>query len=67
MIDVGTKTMTRSEQHLDKAIKMIKVAQEDAIKDFRIKKPTAYALYQVWKYFDEHEKERTCSQNGEEE
>ena len=50
--------MTRSEQYLEKAIKMLTIAQADAKKDFTIKKPTAYALYHVWKYFDAHENER---------
>ena len=28
---------------------------ELAKKDFRIQKPMAWALYQTWKWFDEHE------------
>ena len=48
--------MTNSEFKLGKAISMINIAYADANKDFTIKKPMAYALYHVWKYFDEHEK-----------
>ena len=50
--------MTRSEQKYQKAIKMI---QEEYIKSqavCSINKPMAYALYQVWKYFDSNEKSR---------
>lgn len=37
---------------------MIEIEYKKAIKDRHIQKPMAYALYQVWKRFDEREKPR---------
>lgn len=43
---------------LERAIYMLKVAYEKAFSNKIIRKPIAYALFQVWKYADKHEKER---------
>ena len=50
--------MTRSEHKYQKAIKML--AEEYRMSQTRVfvRKPMAYALYQVWKWFDENEKPR---------
>lgn len=43
---------------LNKAIKMLKDAYITGQTMVWVRKPMAYALYQVWKYFDEYEKPR---------
>lgn len=50
--------MTRSEQKYQKAIKMLAEEYHKAIVQVSVRKPMAYALYQVWRYFDQHEKSR---------
>lgn len=50
--------MTRSEQRYQKAIKMLAEEYRKSQASVSVKKPMAYALYQVWKYFDKHEKPR---------
>lgn len=50
--------MTRSEQRIQKATKMLEEEYRKALAQAWVGKPMAYALYQVWKYFDEHEKSR---------
>ena len=37
---------------------------EEAVKNPAIKKPIAWALYQVWKWADEHEKPREEVKDG---
>ena len=46
---------------LYEAIGRIMVEYDYAIKQDHIRKPLSYALYQVWKYFDEREKARECA------
>ena len=46
---------------LYEAIGRIMVEYEYAVKRKDIRKPLSYALYQVWKYFDEREKARKCT------
>ena len=55
--------MTRSEQRLSKAIKMLKEEYIRAQASVFVRKPMAYALYQVWKWFDANEKERINGSN----
>ena len=50
--------MTRSEQRMQKATKMLEEEYRKALAQVWVGKPMAYALYQVWKYFDTHEKSR---------
>ena len=50
--------MTRSEQKYQKAIKMLAEEYRKAMAQVSVRKPMAYALYQVWRYFDQHEKSR---------
>lgn len=50
--------MTRSEQRLQKAFKMLDTEYKKALASCYVRKPMAYALYQVWKYFTSHEKSR---------
>ncbi len=50
--------MTRSEQKYQKAIKMIREEYTKAQAACYVQKPMAYALYQVWKYYDSHEKSK---------
>ena len=50
--------VTRSKQKYQKAIKMLADEYRKAQTMAFVQKPMAYALYQVWKYFDEHEKPR---------
>ena len=50
--------MTRSEQKYQKAIKMLADEYRKAQTMAFVRKPMAYALYQVWKWFDENEKSR---------
>lgn len=50
--------MTRSEQRLQKAIKMLTEEYRKAQAATWVEKPMSYALYKVWKYFDAHEKSR---------
>lgn len=50
--------MTRSEQKYQKAIKMLMEEYRKAQAQAFVRKPMAYALYQVWKWFDENEKPR---------
>lgn len=47
--------------NLYEAIGRIMVEYEYAFKQEHIRKPLSYALYQVWKYFDEREKARECT------
>ncbi len=50
--------MTRSEQKYQKAIKMLQDEYVKAQASAFVRKPMAYALYQVWKYFNTKEKSR---------
>ena len=50
--------MTRSEHKFQKAIKMLAEEYRRSQALVFVRKPMAYALYQVWKWFDEHEKPR---------
>lgn len=50
--------MTRSEQRYQKAIKMLAEEYRKAQASVWVEKPISYALYQVWRYFDTHEKSR---------
>lgn len=49
---------TRSEMKLNKALKMLKEEYVKAQASVYVRKPMAYALYQVWRYFDGTEKSR---------
>lgn len=55
--------MTRSKQKYQKAIKMLAEEYRKAQMLAFVHKPMAYALYQVWKYFDEHEKPRMAERS----
>ena len=57
--------MTRSEHKYQKAIKMLAEEYRKAQTMAFVHKPMAYALYQVWKYFDEHEKPRMAESEDE--
>ncbi len=50
--------MTRSEHKYQKAIKMLAYEYCKAQAMAFVRKPMAYALYQVWKWFDGNEKSR---------
>ena len=50
--------MTRSEQRLQKALKRLDVEYKKALASCYVRKPLAYALYQVWKWVDSYEKPR---------
>lgn len=52
--------MTRAERRYQKAIKMLAEEYRKAQSHEWVAKPLAYALYQVWKYFDAYEKPRTA-------
>lgn len=58
--------MTRSEQKYQKAIQMLAEEYRKAQASVYVAKPLSYALYQVWKYFDTHEKPRLAEGSGEE-
>ena len=58
--------MTRSEHKYQKAIKMLAEEYRKAQMLAFVQKPMAYALYQVWKYFDEHEKPRIAESEEKE-
>lgn len=58
--------MTRSEHKYQKAIKMLAEEYHKAQALEFVHKPMAYALYQVWKWFDENEKPRIAESEGEE-
>ena len=47
--------MTRSEQKLEKAIRLLKQEYANAQASDFVNKPMSYALYQVWKKFDSNE------------
>lgn len=49
---------------IDKAIKLLRAEYEKAQDLEFVHKPMAYALYQVWKYFDETEKDRKENADG---
>ena len=51
--------MTRAERRYQKAIKMLAEEYRKAQAASWVAKPLAYALYQVWKYFDAYERPRT--------
>ena len=57
--------MTRSEQRMQKAINMLAEEYRKALAQVSVGKPMAYALYQVWKYFDTHEKSRLAGKEQE--
>lgn len=62
--------MTRCEQTYQKAIKMLAEEYRKALSQVSVRKPMAYALYQTWRYFDQHEKSRLTErseEDGEEE
>ncbi len=50
--------MTRSEQRYQKAIKMLTEEYRKAQAAVYVRKPMAYALYQVFRWFDANEKPR---------
>ena len=50
--------MTRSEQRYQKVIKMFAEEYRKAQASVWVEKPISYALYQVWRYFDMHEKSK---------
>jgi len=56
--------MTRSEQRFQKAIKMLMEEYRKAQAYVWVEKPLSFALYQVWKYFDIHEKSRLREKSG---
>ena len=58
--------MTRSEQKYQKAIKMLAEEYRKSQAMVFVRKPMAYALYQVWKWFDENEKPRITESEDEE-
>ena len=58
--------MTKSENKYQKAIKMLAYEYCKAQAMAFVHKPMAYALYQVWKYFDEHEKPRIAEGSDKE-
>jgi hypothetical protein len=58
--------MTRSEQKYQKAIKMFAEEYRKSQAMVFVRKPMAYALYQVWKWFDENEKPRITESEDEE-
>lgn len=53
-----TESMKRRLRDLYFALDLVCDAYNEAIKNDYIQKPIAYALYQTWKYFDEHERSR---------
>lgn len=55
--------MTRREQKYQKAIKMLAEEYRKAQTMTFVNKPMAYALYQVWKWFDENEKPRIAERS----
>lgn len=58
--------VTRGEQKYQKAIKMLADEYRKAQAMVFVHKPMAYALYQVWKWFDENEKPRIAESEGAE-
>ena len=58
--------MTRSELKHQKAIKMLAEEYRKAQANVWVYKPMAYALYQIWKWFDKHEKSRLPKAESEE-
>ena len=58
--------MTRSEQKYQKAIKMLAEEYHKAQTMAFVRKPMAYALYQVWKWFNENEKPRIAERSDKE-
>lgn len=57
--------MTRCEQTLSKAVKMVTEEYRKALSQVSVRKPMSYALYQVWRYFDQHEKSRLAERSEE--
>ena len=57
---VPRERMTREERRYQKAIKMLAEECRKAQAAWWVEKPLAYALYQVWKYFDAYERPRTA-------
>ena len=58
--------MTRSEHKYQKAIKMIAEEYRKAQAIVFVRKPMSYALYQVWKWFDENERPRITEREDKE-
>jgi len=58
--------MTRSEHKYQKAIKMLADEYRKSQAMVFVYKPMAYALYQVWKWFDEHETPRIAESEDKE-
>ena len=54
--------MTRDEQRLHKAIKMLEEEYSQTQSNVLIHKPLARALYNVWRYFDANENDRSVAQ-----
>lgn len=57
--------MTRSEQKYQKAIKILAEEYCKAQACVWVEKPMAYALYQVWKWFDTNERPRLSPAESE--
>lgn len=58
--------MTRSEQKIQKALKMLTEEYQRSKEIVWIRKPMAHALYIVWRYFDEYEKPRIAESEDKE-
>lgn len=58
--------MTRSEQKYNKAVKMLVEEYCKAQGNVWVRKPMAYSLYQVWKWFNTNEKHRLPQAESEE-
>ena len=58
--------MTRSEHKYQKALKMLAEEYKRSQTMVFVRKPMAYALYQVWKWFDENEKPRIAESEDKE-
>lgn len=58
--------MKRSEQRFQKAINMLEKEYRKAQASVWVEKPISYSLYQLWKYFDTHEKSRLAERSDKE-
>ena len=58
--------MTRTEQRYQKVIKMLAEEYRKAQSYAWVRKPMSYALYQVWRYFNAHEKSRIVESEDKE-
>lgn len=50
----------KAEKQLYDAMGRVAIEYQCAVEKEHIKKPLSYALYQVWKYYDERETKRKC-------